>query len=94
MNRDDILTEMREVEKDLSAFWQARSAINHRVHEMEGTARQETFLSWAATQVILNALIIATVRCEGLIEDYRKALEVIDVPNVLKLVPTKETNNA
>jgi hypothetical protein len=85
--RTEIVDELREVGKDLQAFKKSRDAVQHRINEMEGTPRQETFVNWAATQAILNTLIMTTTRCEGLIEDYRKVLESMDAPNnVVKLV--------
>ena len=88
--RTEIVDELREVEQDLRAYRQARDALQRRINEMEGTPRQEIFLQWAVTQVVMNSLIIATVRCEGLIEDYRQVLETMDAPdNVVALVERK-----
>ena len=88
--RTEIVDELREVERDLRAYQQARDALQRRINEMEGTPRHEIFLQWAVTQVVMNSLIIATVRCEGLIEDYRKVLESMSAPdNVVALVERK-----
>jgi len=90
MTREDVMTEMLEVQKDLDAFCRAKNAIDRRIEEMEGTERQKTFIQWAMSQVIINALIMARVRCEGLMEDYEKALDAMDVPdNVVHLVQDK-----
>jgi hypothetical protein len=87
MTTDDIVKELREVRKDLRAFIGARDAIQSRINELEGSPRQESFVQWAATQAILNTLILGTTRCEGLIEDYSKLLEQRDPPNnVVQLV--------
>ena len=87
MERADVVDELREVAKDLRAFKESRDAIQRRINDMEGSPRQDTFVQWAATQAILNTLIMATTRCEGLIEDYRKVLEELDAPdNVVELV--------
>ena len=84
--RDEVIEEARQVEKDLMAFHEARSALQRRINEMDGTPRQETFVSWAMTQVILNSFILAIVRCEGLIQDHKKVLDSLDVPdNVVQL---------
>ena len=83
MTTDGYAYELREVRKDLRAFVAARDAIQKRIQELEGSPRQETFVQWAATQAILNTLIMATTRCEGLIEDYSKILEQRDPPNNL-----------
>lgn len=90
MTREQAIEELQQVERDLSAFSAARSTIQQRINEMEGTPRQETFVSWAMTQVILNSFILAIVRCEGLIHDLRKALENLDTPdNVVQLSSVK-----
>lgn len=86
ITRDEIITELREVELDLAAFRSSKDAIQRRVNSLEGSPRQDDFVHWAATQAALNVLIMAITRCEGLIEDYRRVLEGIDAPdNVLKL---------
>lgn len=79
--REDIVEELHQVERDLMAFSTARNVIQGRINELEGTPRREAFVSWAVTQVILNSFILAVVRCEGLIQDYKKILEDLDVPN-------------
>jgi len=92
LKRNEIVDELREVGKDLRSFVAARDAIQKRINELEGTLRQGTFMNWAATQVVLNGLILATVRCEGLIEDYRELLEKADTPNnVIELVERTES---
>jgi hypothetical protein len=84
--RETTREELRQVEKDLRAFSEARGVIQRRINEMDKTPRQEMFVSWAATQVIFNALILAIVRCEGLVEDYHKILDLLDTPdNVIQL---------
>lgn len=87
MTRDDILDEISEVEKDLLAFKRARDVLYTRMRELEDNPERLALLAdWPATKVIDNGLIIAIVRCEGLLEDYRSELEKLDVPdNVLRL---------
>lgn len=80
MDRDDVIEEMREVEKDRLAFVSARDSIQRRVNDMDG-ARQQTFIHWAGTQAIMNVLIMCVVRCEGLIKDYQALLEQNDAPD-------------
>ena len=79
--REEVVEELHQVGKDLEAFLKAKAVIQQRINEMEGTARQETFVSWAMTQVLLNSFILATVRCEGMIQDLRKVLETLDTPD-------------
>jgi len=87
MTRDEILDELEQVEGDLSAFRQAMDNINGRKMELESRPdRQKMFLEWPATQAIINVLVMAITRCEGLLEDYHKLLDELDIPdNVLKL---------
>ena len=92
MNRDDILTEMQFIEGDLKAFRESMNAISDRKSALEEyhPERVQPFMEWPATQALLNVLIMAISRCEGLLEDYRKLLDERDVPNnVIKL----ETKN-
>lgn len=90
MTRDELINEVREVERDHAAFIDARDVLYRRIREMDGTPRQEMFTTWAVTQVILNSFILAIVRCEGLIQDYRKLLETMDAPdNVVQLTCIK-----
>lgn len=87
VSREDILEEIQQVQKDLLAFQRARDEIYRRMRELEGSTHLEKFSAWAATQAIMNVLIMATTRCEGLLEDYRKALEEMDAPdNVVRLM--------
>lgn len=84
MTRDDIIDEIRETRRDLSAFVEARDAIQRRIAELDGNPkRQEFFLSWAATQALMNVLILATTRCEGLLEDYQRNLMRMETPDNL-----------
>ena len=93
MKRTEIIAEMREVELDLLAFKKSRDEIQRRINDMEGQLRQEKFIRWAATQAILNTMILAITRCEGLLEDYQKILETFSVPdNVLKLERNQEND--
>jgi hypothetical protein len=85
--KDEIIAEMGEVRQDLLAFQKARDSIQSRLLELEGTSRYETLASWPATVAIVNVLILAAVRCEGLIEDYQNALDKLDnTDNVIRLV--------
>lgn len=85
MTRDDLITELREVEKDLFAFKQARDCIHTRLREMESTERQALMRDWPAFNVVDNGLIMAIVRCEGLQEDYRRLLDQEPADNVIQL---------
>ena len=81
MTPSEIREEIRETTQDLKSFESARQAIQARISELDGMARQASFVEWAATQVILNGLIMAIVRCEGLIEDYQRMLESKELPD-------------
>jgi len=86
MTRDEVLTEIDHLEKDLLAFKMARDDIHVRVRELGSSPeRQEMFTDWPVFRVIDNGLIMGIVRCEGLIEDYRELLDTMDIPNVVKL---------
>jgi len=86
MSRDEVIAELREVELDLRTFLESKDAIQRRINTLEGTSRQHDFVNWAATQAILNVLIMTITRCEGLMEDYRRILEGMDTPdNVIQL---------
>lgn len=86
MTQEAIIEELRQVQKDLEAFSEARGVLQRRINDMEGTPRQEMFVSWAMTQVILNSFILAIVRCEGLVQDHKKVLDDMDAPdNVVQL---------
>jgi precorrin-4 methylase len=87
VKREDLVEEISRVLKDLATFKRSRDVIQARIQELEGSPHQEKFMKWAATQAIMNVLIMAIVRCEGLVEDYRTALEKMDAPNnVVQLV--------
>ena len=92
--RDEILDELEEVHRDFRAFVVARDTVQARISEMDHlTERRKMFVDWPATQVVLNGLIIAIVRCEGLIEEYQRVLEQMDVPdNVVALA--RDTNDS
>ena len=87
-DRDQLLREARHVEKDLIAFREARDVLGRRMGEMEADdpKRLEEFEQWACTQVVMNAFILAIVRCEGLLEDYQQQLDQIGPAPVLELV--------
>ena len=91
MNREELIAEIRFLEGDLRAFKQAHDNIQHRFGELSGTPRLDEFREWPATQVVWNGLAMAMGRCEGLIEDYQKLLDTLDVPeNVVNLVRSTE----
>lgn len=91
-DRDDILREARHVERDLSAFKEARDVLGRRMGEMEAgdPDRLEEFERWACTQVIMNAFVLAITRCEGLLEDYQNLLSQLEPPPVIELVRGKD----
>lgn len=82
MTREEIISEIRELEKYLLAFKQARDCIQARLRETEDNPERHAMLSdWPPFNVIDNGCIIAIVRCEGLLEDYRKLLDQLNAPN-------------
>jgi hypothetical protein len=87
MTRDEILEELEQVEEDLAAFRRSMDSIADRKMRLESNPdRQKMFLEWPATQALINVLIMAITRCEGLLEDYHRLLDDLDVPdNVVKL---------
>jgi len=87
MTRDEILEEMEQTEGDLAAFRRAMDSISDRKTELENRPeRQKMFLEWPATQALINVLIMTITRCEGLLEDYHKLLDGLDIPdNVVRL---------
>jgi hypothetical protein len=88
VTRKELIDEIRETRRDLRAFIEARDALQRRVREMDDDpCRQEFFTGWAATAALLNVIILATTRCEGLLEDYQKNLDQMETPdNVVRLV--------
>ena len=86
MTRDEIIDEMRAVDDDLLAFRNAQDILRARVQTLESTPeRQALLVDWPVFKVLENGLIIAVVRCEGLLEDYQKLLDQELPDNVLKL---------
>lgn len=84
MTREEIIDEMGEVRRDLAAFLESRDALQRRISEMDSRPkRRELFTEWAATQALMNVLVMAVTRCEGLLEDYRSALDRMDAPDNL-----------
>lgn len=88
MTREEIIDEMVEVRRDLTAFLESRDALQRRISELDNKPkRRELFTEWAATQALMNVLIMAITRCEGLLEDYRSALDRMGPPdNLVRLV--------
>lgn len=87
MTHDEIIAEVRELEKDLLAFKQARDILYARLNEMEDNPERHSMMTdWPAFNVIDSGCILAIVRCEGLLGDYRKLLDQEELPdNVVKL---------
>jgi hypothetical protein len=81
VTRDELIIEIRETNKDLAALRRSRDQIHARLREQEGTPRYEETVRWPLIQVLINTYIAAIVRCEGLIEDYKKLLQEMEAPN-------------
>jgi len=94
VSKDQIQRELEEVRKDLHVFKEARDVFQRRSVELENEPeRQDRFVGWAVTQVVLNGLLLGAVKCEGLIEDYERALEKGELAPVISLVTNKEKIN-
>lgn len=96
MTRDDVLIEIQHIEADLAAFKEAYSCVHRRVSEMENSdqpraaERLKMFKDWPVYAIVDNGLVLGIVRCEGLLEDYRRILENMDTPdNVVTLETVK-----
>lgn len=90
MTRDDVITEIRQIEADLAAFKEAHACMHRRATEMEGTERYHMFRDWPVYAIVDNGLVLGIVRCEGLLEDYRRILADMDAPdNVVTLETVK-----
>lgn len=87
MTRDEVIQEIHYVERDLLTFKAAMDTFARRKLELAGEPdRQKMFMEWPAVQATLNVLIMGITRCEGMLEDYRKILEGMDVPdNIVRL---------
>ena len=86
MNREELISEINELEQDLLALKKSRDAIQQRVINLEGTTRYKEFVSWPAIVALTAVQVMAIVRCEGLIEDYRHLLDQMETPdNIRKL---------
>ena len=82
MTRDEIITEVREIQADLLAFRQARDVLLARLREIESNPERYSMMTdWPAFKVVDNGLIMAIVRCEGLLEDYQTLLDKEELPN-------------
>lgn len=90
MDRESIIAEIRQIERDLAAFKQSHAVMHRRALEMEGTERYHTFRSWPVYNIVDNGLILGIVRCEGLLEDYHRLLADMETPdNVVTLETVK-----
>ena len=90
MTRDELITEIRETNRDLAALKRSRDSLHIRLREQEGTPRYEESFRWPLMQVLINTYIAAIVRCEGLIEDYTRLLHELEAPdNVVLLEKVK-----
>lgn len=86
VTREEIISEISELEQDLVAIKKSKDAIQERIVSLEGTDRHGDFMSWPAVVAITAVQVMAIVRCEGLLEDYRLLLEQMEPPdNVRKL---------
>ena len=81
MDRDELIIEMRETYKDLTALKRSRDLIHARLREQEGSSRYEEAIRWPLMQILINTYIAAIVRCEGLIADYKTLLLKMEEPN-------------
>ena len=69
-------------------FTEQRGLLYRRFSDMEHDwpDRLEEFRHWPAVQVIDNGFILAIVKCEGLITDYRRILSQMEVPDNVRSI--------
>ena len=92
MTRDDIIDEIREVEKDLCAFKGALDLVLVRTREQEDNEeRYRMFTDWPVTVVVTNTLIIAITKCEGLLQDFHHLLDQMELPENVVPIERKKT---
>ena len=84
IRRRDVEQLLEDTGKDLTAFSKAFDAIQDRLRERTKEGTVEDFADWPGTKATLNVLVMCRTRCEGLIEDLRKALS--EMPHELELV--------
>lgn len=91
MTREEILIEVSHTERDLTAFRMAMDAFGTRKLELENDPyRLRMFMEWPAVQAALNVLIMGITRCEGMLEDYRKLLDQLELPDNVRILEKKD----
>jgi len=88
IRRRDVEHLLEDTAKDLNAFSTAFDTIHLRLREREQEGTVEDFADWPGTKATLNVLIMCRTRCEGLMEDLRKALD--EMPHELALVKEED----
>lgn len=78
-SRQELAKEIEVNKEDLKAFSEAYARIRQRLVELEGGPHYEFLLEWAGTQAVMNSLVMAITRIEGLIEDMQANLEKLPV---------------
>ncbi len=74
-----IREEIRCLEEDLLVFNQSRDVLQrYLVHLESNPERREKFVSWAVFHIIWNGFVLAVAKCEGMLADYRTALEKLE----------------
>jgi hypothetical protein len=77
----DIREMIRKYRRDLLAFQQAKATIQRRTLELESDAEHhDMFVNWAATQVVVNGLVMCISRLMGMIEDLENNLKSRNAP--------------
>ena len=85
--KQEIRGFIREFDKDLRAFNEARDALQRRALAVEDTEHREYFTSASSTQALMHVLNIARVQCEGVLQDLGDRLEeAVQEPPRLTLV--------
>lgn len=92
MTHEELVIEIRELSKDLLGFKQARDILYGRLRDLEEMPERQAMLEdWPAFKVIDNGLIMAIVRCEGLLGNYHEMLEDMVMPD--NVVPLEKNHD-
>jgi len=91
MTREEIIGEIGHTERDLATFKKAMDSFMERRLELESDPeRRALFLQWPAVQAAMSVLIMGITRCEGLLEDYRRLLDQMELPDNVRRLEKKD----
>lgn len=78
LSRGEIVLELRECRKDLSAFQSSYSAVHYRVQEVKDEGRMLKLVGWSGTGAVMGTLDLAIHAIERTIDEMRDILRRID----------------